>query len=638
MESIPILKGSRPPIALLCMLLALLTLWVYWPVQDYGFAGLDDDLYVTGNRKVLSGLTWEGVIWAFSFNEEAYWHPLTWISHMLDAEVFGLQPRGHHLHNLALHVFNGLLLFLLLCRLTGRPWQSAGVALLFGLHPLNVESVVWIASRKNLLSTLFWLLTLWAYAVYVKRPGWPTYLAVLVLLALGLMAKPTLVALPVVLFFLDYWPLRRLLSTPEPFHSTLASSPDRVTGGVPPVARVMLEKLPLIMLALCSVIISSLTAESRSILVSVQEVPLFLRFENALVSYVIYLWKMIWPAPLALFYPYPHFVPAWQTAGAAVLLVAATAGVTAWARRAPFLIVGWAWYVVSLLPVLGLVQQGLWPAWADRFAYIPLIGPFIMFAWGIPAWISNGHRLRRILYVLSPLLIIALAWGTRHQARYWQNNETLFTHAAQVAPPNHLAHYNLGALLLSQGRVTEAILHYESALKIMPLNPAFHWGMGSALIKANRYKEAAYHLEEAVRILPGYAEAHTNLGQVLGRLGETEQAVHHLRKALAIRPIAEAHHNLGLILAGQGHFQEATVHYRQALQIRPTDARIHNDLAVALFSLGERQEALWQLTEAVKLNPADPKLRHNLLLIQQALEAPPTSEDSRRDAQPQVPK
>jgi tetratricopeptide (TPR) repeat protein len=335
---------------------------------------------------------------------------------------------------------------------------------------------------------------------------------------------------------------------------------------------------------------------------------------------VIYLWRTIWPANLALFYPYPQSIPVWQSAGAGIFMVAVTSIAVQKGRQAPYFLVGWAWYFITLFPVIGLVQQGLWPAWADRFAYVPLIGPFIIIAWGTPALLPRVTPFQKPAFAAFVIAISALGLSSWHQIRHWSDSETLLTHAINVAPPNHLAHYNMGALLLSQGRTDEALSHYSRALKIMPRNPLFHHGLGTALLSLSKYDEAVHYLREALRLSPGNPEVLTNLGAALMGQGKRDEAMPLLLQALSNKCLPEAHHNLGLILAEQGRLREAVSHYERAMGLRPGDARILNDLAVALYSLGEYDKALVQLSEALKIDPGNPKYLHNLRSMRKQME------------------
>lgn len=591
----------------LCVALAWITLALYWPVQYHGFAGLDDDQYVTKNAHVVSGLTLEGLRWAFSFHSEGYWHPLSWLSHMLDCQLYGLNSLGHHWNNLLLHLANTLLLFLLLKRLTGKLWRSTAVALLFSMHPLNVESVAWVASRKNLLSTLFLFLTLLAYTRYSEQPRFSRYLAVFVCLGLGLMAKPMLVTLPVILLLMDYWPLGRLNLFPSDL-PIKRSPPSAIARAV---VRLALEKLPLLALSIGSIWISIVFSHGNQILVSSESVHLSLRIKNGLTSYFTYLYKAVWPSDLAIFYAYPLSIPDWQWMGAAILLLILTVFIIRKSNRIPFLLFGWAWYLITLLPVIGLVQQGLWPAWADRFAYVPMVGLSLMLFWGIPT-LAPARIVQQILFVLFCVVALPiLAYSTRTQIGYWSDNEGLLKHAIESTDRNHLSHYNLAHLLLSQGRIDEAISHYSEAVKILPENGVFHHALAIALISNGKQEEAIHHLNEALRMSPDSPEVLTNLGSALRRQGKFEESVRRLSQALAIKPLAETRHNLGLLYAERGEYREAILHYREALHIKPGDARIHNDLSIALHLQGDGRQALFHLSEAIRLDPGNAMFRHN---------------------------
>jgi Flp pilus assembly protein TadD len=642
------MSRHRPEL-LVCLFLIIITLAAYWQVQHHGFINLDDDLYVTENQKILAGLTKDSIRWAFFSNDTNYWHPLTWLSHMVDSQIYGSTPSGHHFNSLLLHLANTLLLFLILKGMTGALWQSAAVAVLFAVHPLNVESVAWVANRKTVLSTFFWMLTILSYAYYVKSPSLPRYSIVFLSLALGLMAKPILVTLPFVLLLLDYWPLGRFhVGQVGPIPPPMPKGSENQTYQRAALTRLLLEKAPLFLLSLFSTALSFLSSKSLGLVISTDRVPYWLRMKNAVVSYISYIGKMIWPKHLAVFYPYPDMVPLWKFAGAALLLSAMSILVFRASRRAPFLFVGWFWYVGTLVPVIGFVQQGLWPALADRFTYVPLIGLFIMIVWGA-SWIVTERRLPKILIPVSAgIVCLLLGIRTWSQAQYWKNSIVLFEHAIQVTTQNHLAHHNLGAALRERGNLQDAVSHYLEALRIMPNNAEFHTSLAAALVDQGHVDEAAIHLSKALRDVPTYAEAHVVMGIVLWRQGNAEEAIAHYHKALDIKPLAEAHHNLALTLAEQGKPEEAVIHYykaleikplaethhnlaltlaahgdleeairhyRQALRIKPDDASAHNDLGVALSFQGRVQEGVYHFREALRVNPEYLEARHNLSLV-----------------------
>jgi len=541
---------------LISLFLIVATTCVFLPVRNCEFV-FDDDPYVTQNQYVQAGVTWESVRWAFTDTHIGFWHPLTWLSLMCDYELYGLNPGGYHWTNLLLHIENMLLLFLVLTRMTGALWRSAFVAALFALHPLHVESVAWVAARKDVLSTLFWMLSMLAYFHYVKDPRIVRYLLIILFFVLGLMTKPMLVTLPFVLLLLDYWPLGRFSFRQLPRDTDLRV---RKTMNSPPtisaIPRLILEKVPLFTLTvICSV--SAICAEKHAgALGNLELLPFKIRIANALVSYTSYIRKMIWPSDLACFYPHPwHSLPLWQTAGAGFLLLCISVLVIRATRRFPYLAIGWLWYLGTLVPVIGLVQVGS-HAMADRYTYVPLIGLFIIIAWGL-ADLAATWRYRRVVLAMSAvILVLAFAVCASFQVRHWQNSVTLFEHTLDVTAGNYLAHYNLGASLAERGRLDEAIGHYAKALRIKPdLHEAHNnWGVG--LWRQGRIKEAISHYAEALRIKPNDAMAHNNLGIALARQGKPAEAVAHFRQALRINPdYMLARKNLEVVLTGQRESQ-----------------------------------------------------------------------------------
>ncbi|MDY7034645.1 MAG: tetratricopeptide repeat protein [Thermodesulfobacteriota bacterium] len=601
----------------ICLALTLLTLATFWQVQYNEFINLDDNQYIYENMNIRPGLSWKGAIWAFRFNDTSYWHPLTWLSHMLDYQLYGLNPKGHHLNNLLIHIANTILLFLILNRMTGALWRSAIVAAMFGLHPINVESVAWATNRKNVLSTLFWMLTIWNYSSYIQKPGIIRYLMVFLSLALGLMAKPIVVTLPFALLLLDYWPLYRYKNMY--FNNNIKNQKSMVPGYQWSTFRLVFEKIPLFALSASSIYLSLLSSQRLDIVIPIERIPICLRIENALVSLVFYIKMMIWPRDLAVFYPYPLSIPFWHSAGAGLLLAVLTIIIIRRLNKFPYLSIGWLWYIGTLLPVIGLAEQGLWPAVADRFAYIPLIGLFIIIVWGFYD-MGQKCRFQKVLFpVLTGSILSCLLISTWMQVQYWKNSITLLKHAVDVTANNHLAHYNLGAALHQKGMVERAIWHYTEALKIMPDNAQFHVNLGAALFQQKKLDQAINHFSEALRTVPEYAEAYFYIGSVLDKQGKPREAISHYYQALRIKPLAEAHHRLGLILAGQGKLEIAVSHYHQALRIKPDYAKAHNDLGVALSWQGKFQEAISHYIEALRINPDFYQARRNLNVIQRKL-------------------
>ena len=552
------------------LFLIITTFAVFWQVRNHEFVILDDGKYVTENSHVRDGLTWEGLVWAFTTTHANFWHPLTWISHMLDCELYGLEPAGHHLTNLLIHIANTLLLFLVLERMTGALWPSAFVAAMFALHPLHVESVAWAAERKDVLSTFFYVLTIGSYVRYVEHPGINRYLLVLLTFALGLMAKPMLVTLPFVLLLLDYWPLDRFQFVQQSGNGCAqAQQSVRPNNQKCSFFRLVLEKSPLFVLAAVSCIVAYLAQEQGGALKALNLFPIEVRIANAVFSYASYIGKTIWPQHLAVFYPHPGMLPLWQIAGAGLLLVCISLLVIRAAHRSPYLAVGWLWYLGTLVPVIGLVQVGD-HAMADRYTYVPLIGLFIMIAWG-SCDISKRWRYRRIVLPISTgVLLCASMISTGFQLRHWQNSTTLFEHALDVTADNTLAHTNLGVVLAGQGKPDEAVFHYTQALRIKPDHLEARINMGVALAAQGKLDEAVAHYSQALHIKPDFAGAHYNLGNALLEQGKTEEAIKHFREALRIKPNdAEVHNNLGIVLAKQGKTEEAIKHFLEALRIKP---------------------------------------------------------------------
>lgn len=595
--------GSR---FLMMASIACLTLALYWPAVDHAFVNLDDEKYVVQNPHVRAGLSWEGLSWAFSsVGYEANWHPLTWLSHMLDVELFGVHSGRHHLINIILHAANAALLFGLLQQMTGAFWRSSFVALLFAVHPLHVESVAWVAERKDVLSTLFWMVTLTTYHGYVRRRTSRGYGLVMLGLAAGLLAKPMLVTLPLVLLLLDYWPLGRMAQAGH-------IEGRKRQGFVPEFLPLLKEKIPLVAIALASGVVTLIAQNKAGAIKSVQSYPFVTRAENAVVAYATYVADMFWPTNLAVYYPHPGDTgPPAKVAGAAMLLVGTTVVVLRMASRRRYLAVGWFWFLVSLAPVIGIVQVG-GQARADRYTYVPFIGLFIMVAWGIPDLIGK-RNFRPWLLVVPGAVIAILGVMTRQQISYWSNSETLFTHALAVTRGNWLAHNLLGLALYDQNRLTAALEHYEAALAIAPRNADIHLNYGSALSAAGRVAEAETAYRKALLFRPDLAEAYNNLGRIYLDQGRVTEATAYFQKALEISPdLAEAHSNHGTALHNKGRREEAIAEYRQALRLKPELVEAHNNLGNALDEAGRIQEAIDQYKKALAVNQTTPALHYNL--------------------------
>ncbi len=558
------------------LVLASATLIVFWPVLGNDFVVYDDRTYVTNNPHVRGGISPDGLLWSLTASRAANWHPLTWISHMLDWQLYGDDPMGHHLTSLLLHLVNALLLFFLLDRLTGEVWRSAFVAALFALHPLHVESVAWIAERKDLLSTCLGLLATLAYVRYARRPGAGRYLPVMLLLALGLAAKPMLVTLPFVLLLLDYWPLRRL------------------------TWKRVWEKIPLFALAAASSVVTLVVQRAGGATRSVEGFPLPERLFNAVVAYATYLWKTVWPRDLAVFYPHPGAtLAAWKIGLSALVLIAITAVAVRARRSRPYLIVGWLWYLGMLVPVIGLVQVGS-QSMADRYTYLPLIGLFVIVAWVVGDVLPRPGAAR--LAVPAAIALVALSWSTRAQLGVWRSSETLFEHALAVTERNYVARNNLGLVLAERGLLDEAVTHYEAALSYEPDHAPLHVNLANARLKQARADEAFRHYRRALELDPDSADANYNLGLALARQGRFEEAVARYEKALRAAPEdPELHNNLGSSLARLGAPDEAVEHFTRAIRLRPDYARAHANLAGGLFLLGRYEEAWAEVRAARRL-------------------------------------
>jgi len=598
------------------VLLAVATLTIYGQLVHYDFVNFDDGKYVYENPRVQSGLSRSGIVWAFTTLWASNWHPLTWLSHMLDCELFGLNAGYHHLVSVFLHILNSLLLYVILRRMTKRAWRSGMVAALFALHPLHVESVAWISERKDVLSTLFFMLTLWAYGRYAERPSSRRYVPVFGFLALGLMAKPMLVTVPFVLLLLDYWPLRRLPSlekakppsTKRPFHKW-RNSPGSA------VLRMIIEKVPLLALVAASCAVTFVAQQRGGAVASTLVIPQDVRVTNALVSYVVYITKTLWPSRLAVFYPYQDSIPTMQAAGAFVVLVGVSAFIVWASRRWRYLAVGWFWYLGTLVPVIGLVQVGQ-QAMADRYTYIPLIGIFMLAVWSVADLVA-GWRHRRIVSVaLAGMVIVACMVVTYSQVQHWRNGVSLFEHSLMATTPNAVAAQNLGNALHKQGKLDEAIEHYEEAIGLDPRAFRTYNYLGLALMEQGKLDASRMRFLEALRIHPDLKEAHLNLGIVFAKQGKHEESIHHYREALRIQPeYTEAHNNLGFMLAQQGKHKEATTHYGEALRIDPEYARAHFNLGLTLLAEGRLDDCSKQLLEALRCNPRYAEAHHSLGVV-----------------------
>lgn len=595
----PTLPLTMKQKALTILLLIVVTCAVYWQVGNNQFVNLDDAMYILENPQVRAGLTGEGFIWAFTSTYASNWHPLTWLSHMLDVQLFGLDPGPHHLVNVLFHAINTVLLFLLLLRMTGAYWQSVFVAALFALHPLHVESVAWVAERKDVLSAFFWMLTLLLYAWYVERPGRGRYLLTLCAFALGLMSKPMLVTLPAVLLLMDYWPLGRMQfgRAEQPRHGP--GSIDRTSFPW----RLLWEKAPFIALSAASSVITMFAQHAGGAMASVKAVPFTFRAVNALWVYVLYIGKMVWPLDLAVIYPLPATLTVTQGLTAGLILAGTSLLAARSAKRHPYLLVGWLWYLVTLVPVIGLVQVGR-QAMADRYTYIPLIGLFMMVAWGARDIAGDSRVRRTALSSVAVVILAVLAVLTGLQTRYWKDSLTLFSHAAEAVQDNYIAHDAIGRILTVAGRFDEATHHYTEALRISPNDERSLVGMGNVLVKQGKIEEGISFTKKALTMKPESADAHFNLGYALLQQGREQQALEHYFEGLRNDPEnADIHHIVGVILGAQGKLDESIRHFTEALRIKPDHPEAHYGLGVALLRQGRVDDSIRQFTEALRLKP-----------------------------------
>jgi len=567
---------------LVCLFLAAAILLAFFPVIHNGFTGYDDGDYVTDNPHVRTGVTAANIAWALTAAHANNWHPLTWISHALDSTIYGMAPAGHHLTSLLFHIANTLLLFLWLYGATARPWRSAFVGLAFGLHPLHVESVAWVTERKDVLSTFFWMLTLLAYTAWVRKRGAARYLLVAVCLTAGLMSKQMLVTVPLLLLILDWWPLQR----------------------VEPVRRLVLEKLPLLALSALSAAAAIWAQHRGGAIAPIDQLPLDLRLANAAISYVRYLAKAVWPAGLSVFYPFPlHGIPAWKVIAALLAIAAVSAVAFALRRNRPWLAAGWGWYVLTLLPVIGIVQVGM-QSMADRYMYVPLIGLAIAVAWEAA---ELAPRPAAAAAVILLALWAVLSW---RQIPVWHDGFTLFTHALAVTPDNFLAHDNLGVELDRRGRPDEALVHYRETIHLKPGDRHGEANFAQAsfakaqrLLAAKQLDAAIVAFREGLTYRPDNALANMGLAVALAWSGRPVEARRSFEDTLRYDPNnVEAHYDLGMLLVALGEPQKALQHFDAALRLKPTFGPAHAATAELYYKSARYPEAWREVLAAYAAN------------------------------------
>jgi tetratricopeptide (TPR) repeat protein len=567
------------------LLLTGLSLAVFSQTIHYNFVNFDDDMYVYNAPAIRAGLTLKGIAAAFTSPHAGNWHPLTTLSHMLDCGLYGLNAGGHHATNVVLHTIAALLLFRVLQQMTGAFWKSAIVAALFAVHPLHVESVAWVSERKDVLSAVFFFLMLDAYVRYARASSITRYLVVTALFVAGLMSKPMLVTAPIVLLLLDYWPLRRFeqISSTRGKAKILQSDNQRRI-----IRRLFLEKIPLLIFSAGAGIIT-FVLQKRSV-GALPPLPFLWRAENAVTSYVVYAWKTLWPTRLAVFYPHPNDTLAtWQVVLTIAFLLAITFAAIVWRDKRPYLFTGWFWYLIMLVPVIGLVQVGE-QGHADRYTYLPSIGLFLIAVWaaGDVAGVGQVRLWRGVATAGTVVIVTALACTAFAQTSYWRNSETLWTHALVVTTDNDFAHNNLGYLCVNRGELDKAMSHFEAASKIRSGKLDPHYKMGTAFVEMN-------------------------LGDALARKGQPDEALAHFQQAINLQPdYAEAYYNRGNVLYAKGRIDEAMADFEKTLQIQPSDADAHTGLGNVLLRKGALKEAIAQYSQAVALAPEDPHSRSNL--------------------------
>ncbi|MFZ0825945.1 MAG: tetratricopeptide repeat protein [Verrucomicrobiia bacterium] len=616
-----------------CLALVLVTAALYWPMLHHDFINYDDAAYITENPQVQSGLTGSEFVWAFQTGYAGNWHPLTWISHMLDCQLYGLKPAGHHLTNLLFQTANSLLLFLWLNQLTGALWRSAFVAALFAWHPLHVESVAWAAERKDVLSAFFWMLTLIAYTRYAQersrgegrgsganpvaqaidsRHSAPGFFLALFFFACGLMSKPTVVTLPFVLLLLDFWPLQR-------FNRSM-------------IPRLLLEKLPFLALALAGSAVTYLVQKSAGAVWSAAVVPFHSKLANALLAYVRYLSKCFWPADLAVLYPYHSHLSAAPVIGSALML-AIWSGLFLWrARRNPYLFVGWFWFLGTLVPTIGLVQVGS-QSIADRYMYLPSIGLFILIAWSLNDLVNYQPRWRPGVMLAGTAALAGCLMVTRIQLGYWQNSITLLRHTLLVTTDNYTIYNSLGELMQRAGQPDEALMLYAEAVRIQPLYSPAQYNLGIALLNRGWTEKACEPLAAAVRLAPEDVEARQAFGLALMHSGKLAEAVAQFTEAIRLKPdFASAQTGLALAFINQGKTPEAIPHFFEAARLQPDDPEAHFNLGLALLNNHQPAEAGAQFAEELRLAPAEAKAHYRLAQARQQQNQPVAAVHQYREA------
>jgi tetratricopeptide (TPR) repeat protein len=564
------------------IILTAATFIVYWQVHHFGFVNFDDNIYITENSHIQSGITPKGICWAFTTRYFELWNPLVWLSFMLDYQFYGLNAGGYHVTNLILHILSTLLLFWLFNRMTKALWKSAFIAAFFALHPLHVESVAWIAERKDVLSAFFWILTLCLYVYYTEKPAIKRYLFILLTFSLALLSKPMVVTLPIIMILLDYWPLKR-------FETQKGNA----------FLWQVKEKLPLFVMSLVLVIITLLSPEKTT----EKHFSLISRLMNAPISFVIYLKKTFWPLDLSVFYPFLEQIPVWQVLGAIFLITIVSVSTVALAKRLPYLLVGWFWYVITIIPVIGIIQINL-QAMADRYTYLPLIGISIILAWGIPPLFREKNIRNKILFPMAIAFILSMSLSAWKQCGYWKNAIELYKYILHTTQNNYAAHVNLGSALFDERRTEEAISHYNEAIRIMPNLVLSYDKRGIALAKVGRYQQAIKDFNEAIRLSPDYDNAYYNRGTLYQGLGRYQLAISDLSETIRLKPDhLAAYFNRGSAYISLGRYQQALEDLSKVISLNSASFDAYNNRGCIYLTLGRHQQALEDYSKAISLKP-----------------------------------
>jgi protein O-mannosyl-transferase len=593
----------------ICAVLGGITWLVFGQTIGHQFVTYDDPQYVYENAKVAAGLSPESVLWAFTHTVGGNWHPLTVISHMLDCQLYGLKPVGHHFTNVLLHTIAVILLFLVLRRMTGTLWQSAFVAALFAIHPLHVESVAWISERKDLLSAVFFMLTLGVYIRYVHKLSFTSYILVLLVFAFGLMSKPMLVTVPFVLLLLDYWPLKRF-----PSETSVKHRHRRTVENCANTRRIFLEKIPLLLFSFGSCAATLLA--QRHFIDPIGHLSLMNRFSNAAVAAVVYLRQLVWPFGLSVFYPHPrHSLSILQVLVAALFLIAVSAAAFMCRRRNPYFLTGWFWFLGMLVPVSGIIQVGE-QAHADRYMYLPQIGLYILVTWFVADTVSSWRHRRILLATAVASSIALLMYPAWKQTSYWRDGRALWTHALAVNPQNDTAHISLCDLDLRENRLDDAIFHARKALEIRPDSADAESRLGVALSAYGQNEEASIHFKKALETRPDRPRVHYNIATLFLKSGHVDEAIAEFQKELQIQPeFVEAHNNLGIALTSKGELGEALAHFQKALELDPHLPKVHHNIAMILLRQGQLDQAIAHLQKELQVNPASAEAHNDLGIV-----------------------